>query len=194
MAKQTERHAKLLRVIILGDGQEGVASLAQALGVSSKTIRRDLTALRELGFAIEEHHGPHGHKSYWLSKDAMPQIKFTYDEAFALMLCGEGEAAFDGTPIGAAAENGFEKIRVALGPLEQRYLDRMMPRVHRSAVGGDYSAHAEVVDARHRRIAGHVRDLSFGPQHRAGDLRHPPVRLGGTPGNALRRRFFLFSQ
>ena len=147
MPTRSERHPKLLRLIVLGDGTADAESLASALQVSTKTVRRDIAALRQLGFAIEPRHTAQGRKTYWLAQEALANVKFTYDEAFALMLCRDGGRVFAGTPIGDAAENGFEKVSVALGPVERSYLDRMMPRVRRHTVGGDYSAHGPVVDA-----------------------------------------------
>lgn len=147
MPTRSDRHPKLLRLIVLGDGTADAESLASALRVSTKTIRRDIAALCQLGFSIEPRHTATGRKTYWLAREAIANVKFTYDEAFALMLCRDGGRVFDGTPIGEAAENGFEKIAVALGPLERRYLDRMLPRVRRNTVGGDYSGHGPVVDA-----------------------------------------------
>jgi len=147
MATQSDRHSKLVRLIILSDGDQDVDSLATQLSISVKTIRRDIAAIRKVGLPIEERTSEHGRKTYWLRRDAIPQIKFNYDEAFALMICQHAAEPFVGTSLGEAAANAFEKIRVAFGPVEKRYLDQMLPRVHRSFVGGDYTDHSEVLDA-----------------------------------------------
>ncbi len=147
MPRQAERHPRLLRLLSIGTGEVGVESLARELGVSIKTIRRDVAAMQALGVAIEEQTHAHGRKTYRLSKQAVRQIKFNYDEALSLILCQASASAFDGTPLGEAAGSGFEKIRAALGPLEQDYVERMLPRIHRSRVGSDYSGHGEIVEA-----------------------------------------------
>lgn len=86
MAVRSKRHPKLLELIALGDGKENVDSLAVALQVSSKTIRRDLDDLRILGFAILEHGVAHASKTLSIDKQSLSQLRLTYDEAFALML------------------------------------------------------------------------------------------------------------
>lgn len=147
MAIQSERHSRLLRQIVLGEGTQGIESLASTLGVSSKTIRRDIYRLRNAGFAIEEHACAHGQKKYRLAKETLPAISFVYDEALALMICRAGIRAFDGTTLGEAADQAFEKVMLAMGPVERKYLDRMLPRLHITQVGGDYSQHSEILDA-----------------------------------------------
>ncbi|QDV54247.1 helix-turn-helix transcriptional regulator [Rosistilla oblonga] len=147
MATRSERHPRLLLLIANGEGKQGVESLAAALRVSSKTVRRDIASLRDVGVAIQEQIGDNGQKCYWLSKESLPQIKFAYDEALAMMLCRSGIRAFDGTPLGEASETAFEKITQAIGPMERRFLERMLPRIHIAQVGSDYAAHGEILDA-----------------------------------------------
>jgi len=147
MATQTQRHTKLIRLIVLGEGQRGVGELAELLGVSEKTVRRDLASLRELGLPIQDRVTAHGRKTFDISRDAIPQIRFSYDEAFALLLCQAYTSIYDGTSLGESAQAAFEKVLVALGPLEKRYLDRMLPRVHQSIVGGNYRQHNDILEA-----------------------------------------------
>ena len=122
MATQSDRHSKLVRLIILGDGDQDVDSLATQLSISVKTIRRDIAAIRKVGLPIEERTSEHGRKTYWLRRDAIPQIKFNYDEAFALMICQHAAEPFVGTSLGEAAANAFEKIRVAFPRSKERGL------------------------------------------------------------------------
>lgn len=147
MATKSKRHPKLLDLIVRGDGKEDVDSLAKALKVSSKTVRRDLNDLRKLGFAILEQGEPHGAKALSLDKKAIPQLKLTYDEVFSLLLYRLGNPTFDGTQIGQAAASAFAKVEGAMGPVEKDYVQRMLPRVRRNSVGGDYSKHSDTVEA-----------------------------------------------
>lgn len=149
MATQSDRHARLLRLIVLGDGQSTLQTLAAELAVSQRTIRRDIAAMQQLGIAIEEQRSSDGYKRYRLSRDQVGQIKFLYDEAFALMLCRSATAAFRGTSIGVAADNAFEKIRVVLGPGEVDYLDDMLPNFHSSQIhiGGQYEDKSDIIDS-----------------------------------------------
>ncbi|GAA4444540.1 WYL domain-containing transcriptional regulator [Novipirellula rosea] len=144
---QRMRHPRLLRLITLGRGNETIETLAETLGVSEKTIRRDLAGLRQLGITIEEHLGHNGRKTYSLSRDSIEQVRFTYDEAFSLMLCRPGTGEFDGTLIGDASKSAFEKIRLALGANQDDYFQRISPWLHRSPGYGDYAEQRDVIDA-----------------------------------------------
>lgn len=147
MAVRSKRHPKLLELIAVGDGKENVDSLAVALNVSSKTIRRDLDDLRSLGFAILEHGVAHAPKTLSIDKQSLSQLRLTYDEAFALMLYRLGNSSFDGTLFGQAAVSAFSKVEGTMGPVEKDYVRRMMPRVRRISVGSDYSNRADTVEA-----------------------------------------------
>ncbi|MFG0254894.1 MAG: HTH domain-containing protein [Rhodopirellula sp. JB053] len=80
---QRKRHPRLLQLIRVGGGGETIETLAASLGVSEKTVRRDITGLRKLGIPIQEHVGQNGRKTFRMSDDAIGQVRFTYDEAFA---------------------------------------------------------------------------------------------------------------
>ncbi|EMI21393.1 Helix-turn-helix, type 11 domain protein [Rhodopirellula maiorica SM1] len=75
MGTQRKRHPQLLRLITLGRGDETIESLAATLGVSEKTVRRDIAGLRQLGIAIEEHVCQHGRKTYSLSRESIDQVR-----------------------------------------------------------------------------------------------------------------------
>ncbi|MCM2375079.1 HTH domain-containing protein [Aporhodopirellula aestuarii] len=75
MGTQRKRHPRLLRLITLGRGDETIETLAASLGVSEKTVRRDIAGLRQLGIAIQEHICKNGRKTYRLSPDAIGQVR-----------------------------------------------------------------------------------------------------------------------
>lgn len=87
---QRKRHPRLLRSITLERGDETFESLAASLGVSEKTVRRDIAGLRQLGISIQEDVCEHGRKTYSLSRESIDQVRFTYDEASSLMVCRSG--------------------------------------------------------------------------------------------------------
>ncbi|MCA9136254.1 MAG: helix-turn-helix domain-containing protein [Planctomycetales bacterium] len=97
MANQSDRRPRLLRLIVLDQGRATSQTLGERLGVSSRTVRRDIAALHKLGILIEERFDGDGNKTYWLSQSQLPQIHFLYDEAFALMLCRSAANVFTGT-------------------------------------------------------------------------------------------------
>jgi proteasome accessory factor B len=147
MSEQAERYPAILRTIALSHDGIEIRALATQLNVSVKTIGRDLNALRELGVPLQERVTTHGTKFYWVSKDAIKRIHFRYDEALALMLCQPAAKVLNGTPLGEAAASGFEKLRIAFGSRETKYVDRMLSRIHRTYIGSNYSLHGEVFDA-----------------------------------------------
>ena len=142
MAKQSERHPKLLKALELSEGGGDVETLAQRVGVSVRTVRRDIAALRELGLAIEEHVAAHGRKTYSLKPNAL-SLRLTYDEAVAVLWHCEQTPSLVETPWGESLSIGVKKIRELLGPIEKRYVDRMLPRMHRTRHAADYRDRGE---------------------------------------------------
>jgi predicted DNA-binding transcriptional regulator YafY len=117
-----------------------------ALNVSIKTVRRDINDLRKLGFPIFERGAPHERKTLYLDNRGFISFKLTYDEAFALLVNRLGNPFIAGTLFGQSASNAYQKIEGSLGPIERDYIRRMLPRVRRNAVGGDYSKHSDVIE------------------------------------------------
>jgi proteasome accessory factor B len=134
-----------------------VAEMAADLGVTEKTIRRDLKAFCEVGFLVVETVGDHGRKT-WRVKAAgdQPEMSFALDEALALYLGRRFMEPLAGTYLWEAAQNAFKKIRACLGKAALAYLDRMAGNLHHKAVGiGDYSAKAELIDQLMQAIEEH---------------------------------------
>ncbi|WP_430454012.1 helix-turn-helix transcriptional regulator [Rhodopirellula europaea] len=146
MGTQRKRHPQLLRLITLGRGEATIESLAGSLGVSEKTVRRDIAGLRQLGIAIQEHVCRNGRKTYRLSRESIGQVRFTYDEAFSWMGFHAGTTGFNGTSIGDTSRSAFEKIQVALGGKHGDHFGRISPWRHRSPGDGDYRDQADVID------------------------------------------------
>jgi proteasome accessory factor B len=64
-----------------------VREIHDELGVSEKTVRRDLETFVEAGFPLEEIPQDHGRKAWRLASDRnQPGLSFAYDEALALYL------------------------------------------------------------------------------------------------------------
>ena len=83
------RHWKLLQ--ILGARHHGitVGELAGELGVTEKTIRRDLDFFRDQCVPLECVTGERGRKAYRLGEGwRRPPMVFTFEEATALYLMG----------------------------------------------------------------------------------------------------------
>ena len=125
-----------------------VRELAKELGVSEKTIRRDLQTFGQVGFPLEEEVGAHGRKSWRL---AGPQrgldIRFAIDEALALYLGRRFLEPLAGTLLWDAAQRAFRKVRSSLSSGALGYLEKMAERLYQTTIGtGDYAQKAEIVD------------------------------------------------
>lgn len=95
--------------------------LAERLQVTVRTVRRDVTRLRDLGYPVEAEPGPHG--GYQLGAGgALPPL-----------LLGDDEAVAVATGLRAAAQGGFggfeEAAIAALAKLEQVLPARLRDRV-----------------------------------------------------------------
>jgi predicted DNA-binding transcriptional regulator YafY len=97
--------------------------LSERMGVTHRTIRRDVTRLRDLGYPVEAVSGPYG--GYQLGAGGrMPPLLLNDDEAVAVVL-GLEAAAF-GTVSGLedSALGALAKLQQVMpGPLRQRVAD-----------------------------------------------------------------------
>lgn len=89
------------------------ASLAAYLEVSTRTIKRDITALQQSGLPIWAQTGPNG--GYFIADSAtLPPVNFTASQAIAVSVALAVMPA--GSPFGTDGEAAARKIRDALGP------------------------------------------------------------------------------
>lgn len=104
----TARALTLLAVLQTG-ADWSAAALAERLGVSERTVRRDVDRLRRLGYAITARPGPAS--TYRLGPgQAIPPLLFTADEIAAIVA---------GLRLIAPRLQGDESAGVALAKLEQ---------------------------------------------------------------------------
>ncbi len=91
------------------------ASLAQALGVSVRTIKRDIEMMRDsLGAPIVWE--PSTHTYFYNGPcDLLPLLRLDADETLALILAGRTFAAWRGSPLGQALNGAFAKIAQVAG-------------------------------------------------------------------------------
>jgi proteasome accessory factor B len=125
-----------------------IRQMADDMGVTQRTIRRDLDLFRSVGFPLDEAVGEFGRKT-WTIKAGRdhPPISFTYDEAIALHMGRRMLEPLAGTPFGEAAEDAFQKIRAALGPGALDYLRQFSAMFHETGLGHrDYASKSELID------------------------------------------------
>jgi predicted DNA-binding transcriptional regulator YafY len=100
--------SRTLRLLSLLQAQRhwGGAELARRLGVSVRTLRRDVDRLRELGYPVEARRGVDG--GYALAPGAaLPPLVLDDDEAVALAL---GLQAAAGSPVAGMAETSVRAL------------------------------------------------------------------------------------
>ncbi len=142
------RQWALLRALATRHLGLSIRQMADELGVTGRTVRRDLDVFRSVGFPLEEAVGEHGRKT-WRLKGArdQPQLAFTFDEAIALYLGRRLLEPLAGTPFGEAARHAFQKIRAVLGPGALDYVARFSAAYHETGIEPcDYASKSELID------------------------------------------------
>lgn len=100
--------------------------LAQALGVSERTIYRDLAALSEAGVPVEGEAGV----GYRLAPNThLPPLMFPADEAIAIAVGLQLVRAFTDPDLAAAANRAGQRMRAVLPDAIKLRLERMPYRI-----------------------------------------------------------------
>lgn len=143
------RQWKVLRALAAHRYGITVRELSRAASVSEKTTQRDLKALMQLGFPIEELVEEFGRKK-WRMKDGanLPTIPFTFDEAAALAMGQRLLEPLADTIFWESAQRAFKKIQAMLGRDALRHVERFAGMFHRAnGAKCDYRGKAEMIDA-----------------------------------------------
>jgi len=128
MARNGEviRQWRLLREI---EGSRGVTihHMAEITGVTTRTIRRDLDALQEAGFALydESYEGQKRWKLRTRPFKGLDDTGFTLGELSALYFSRTVVECLAGTPFRDDLQHAFTKFEGALGPRMRAFLDRL---------------------------------------------------------------------
>lgn len=143
------RQWTLLRILCARHHGATVREMAQEMGVSDKTIRRDLETFARVGFPLTETVQDHGRKKYGLDHDKVqPSLTFAFDEAIALYLGRQLLEPLAGTPFWNAARRAFKKVRASLSHEALHYIERFAGMFHQTTVGAsNYTLKAELIDA-----------------------------------------------
>ena len=125
-----------------------IKDIVHELGVSEKTIRRDLETFQAAGFPLKETVEEFGRKKWHIEEGkAEPGLHFTYDEAIALYLGRRFLEPLAGTVFWEAAQRAFKKVRATLGAEALKYIDQFGTMFHQTMVGAsDYTKKAELID------------------------------------------------
>ncbi len=116
--------------------------------VSSRTLLRDLSLLKSVGFPLTEQKRDRGKKFWSLADDCgIAQLHFTLEEAAALYLGRQFLEVFAGTFFWNGSQQAYRKIRSALSKHVIDYLDKLASSVHLTQTQiVDYSSRAQLID------------------------------------------------
>jgi predicted DNA-binding transcriptional regulator YafY len=166
-----------------------IHALARELAVTSRTIRRDLAALQEAGFALYDERDEEGHARWRMESNVLGGVEtgFTLPELCALYLSRHLLEAVTGTPFQRDLANAFGRLLKLLSPRMRQFLDRL-PAVLTAKPGpvARGSAPAEAIVSRvleatlhHRAARMRYHSLSSG---RVKDYLVHPYRLAFAQG------------
>lgn len=159
---RTARLFQLMQALRSGPAPKTSAQLAQDLGVSPRTVHRDIDALRGLGAVIDGEAG----FGFTLIEDAtLPPLGFTNDELEALVL-GLREVQLIGDP--ALSDAAGAALRKLQGRLPQRQSHRLSHAVL-SATRFDRPAIPTIEVAELRQAAWDERTVEFAYTDAKGD-------------------------
>lgn len=105
-----------------------VAELAAALGVSARTVHRDLATLREQGVPISSDSGPGGGVRLERAR-GLTAVHLSLEEMVALWLAANLSATATSLPWGRAARSGLEKLFASVPRERARSMRELCRRV-----------------------------------------------------------------
>jgi len=149
---------RLFRLVEELQGRERLTAseLGLRLGVSERTIRRDLLRLQELDLPVEAWPGRNGGVS--LPAGALlPALRFTDDELLALVV-GLGQSADTGDPdLGRAARSALKRLDAVLSPSTRTRVQALSDALSVGSAGQELAVPApsefvvKLAEASHRR-------------------------------------------
>lgn len=104
-----------------------IDGLARDLDVTTRTIRRDLAALQEAGFALFDERDDNGRVRWRIDGRVLHGLEsgFTLSELCALYLSRNLLEAVAGTPFQRDLSNAFGRLEKMLSPRMRQFLDRL---------------------------------------------------------------------
>jgi predicted DNA-binding transcriptional regulator YafY len=120
------RQWEILRTLESARLGKTIQELADDRGVTTRTIRRDLSALEQAGFPLESTEGAGAHR-WKLTRPVTPDLHqtFTFAELSALYFSRTLIECLAGTPFHGDLKNAFDKLQGALSPKMRQFFDRL---------------------------------------------------------------------
>jgi proteasome accessory factor B len=121
------RQWRLLHALEASRHGATIDGLATELEVTTRTIRRDLAALQEAGFALYDERDDQGRVHWRLDGHALRGLEsgFTLPELCAMYLSRNLLEAVAGTPFQRDLTNAFARLEKMLSPRMRQFLDRL---------------------------------------------------------------------
>ena len=121
------RQWRLLHALESSRHGAAIDALADELDVTTRTIRRDLSALQEAGFALYDERDENGRVRWRIDGRVLHGMEsgFTLSELCALYLSRNILEAVAGTPFQRDLTNAFGRIEKLLSPRMRQFLDRL---------------------------------------------------------------------
>lgn len=121
------RQWKILHALESSRHGATIDGLARELEVTTRTIRRDLAALQEAGFALYDERDEAGRARWCIDGQALKGVDtgFTLAEVCALYLSRHLLEAVAGTPFQRDLTHAFERLEKNLAPRMRQFLDRL---------------------------------------------------------------------
>lgn len=121
------RQWRVLHVLESSRHGAAINALADELGVTTRTIRRDLAALQEAGFPLYDERDDEGHVRWRIDGHVLKGLEtgFTLAELCALYLSRNLLEAVAGTPFQRDLTHAFGRLEKMLSPRMRQFLDRL---------------------------------------------------------------------
>src|SRR5215207_5494452 len=145
MANTSSRTLRLLSLLQTRRYWPG-GTLADRLGVSVRTLRRDIDRLRELGYPVDAHRGVDG--GYQLAAGAaLPPLVVDDDEAVALAIGLRAAAQASVAGVEEASIRALTKVVQVMPPRLRRQVDALRSATESAVWGGGPTVDAGVLAA-----------------------------------------------
>jgi predicted DNA-binding transcriptional regulator YafY len=129
-----------------------IHELSELTGVSTRTIRRDLQALQEAGFAIYDEGGEQDTKRWKLQSQPFQSVQegLSVSDVAALYLSRSIVEAMSGWPLADELRDAFQKIERGLNPRMREFLSTLPQVLSTKAGPRPGSASGRLVDVTRR--------------------------------------------